>query len=206
MTARISRLFVLGAAAALTACSSLLVKSTPAPVYYQLHYEPLAVSCSKHFSKGIRIANFVTSTPYNRTDMVVVEKGQQVNFSDRYQWVAAPGTLLADALVRDLSGSKLFPQVVSSASGIDLPYELTGNIFTFAWEKRDSAYRAVLDIEISVIEASGHRRVILGKKYHFQSVPVAQNSSENFASAMSSVVRDFSQALLEDLCEAAGKS
>lgn len=200
MIARVLLSFAL-TGALLSGCSSLLFKSTPAPVYYQLEYEPVSVDCPKGFQKGVQIWGFGASSPYNQPDMVVIEKGQKVNYSGSYQWVASPGTLVANSLQRDLTEGPLFTQVVGSNSPLTPPLELTGHIFTFAWERTESGYRAHLYVETSLVDTSGRRKVILRKGYRFTSKPYQNDSPDNFAEAMSSVMQEFSKSFQEDLCK-----
>jgi len=202
MPARFTILLAL-AAVFVQGCSSLLIKSSPAPVLYQLEYEPTAIACNKSFDKGLRVWNFGASSPYDQVNMVVLDKGRKVNFSSAYQWVSLPGTLVANSLLRDFSAGALFTQAVDSNSPLTPPLELAGHVFTFAWENTDSGYRARLHVEISLVDAAGKRSVILRKNYRLTSKPYAEDSSDAFARAMSSLVRDLSERLQEDLCKKA---
>lgn len=183
-------------------CSSLLVKSTPAPVHYQLDYKPVTVDCPKSFKKGVRIWELGASSPYGQPEMVVVRQGQKVSFSSSFQWVSSPGVLVADSLLRDLSAGKLFPEVIGSNSPRTLPLELTGHIFAFSWEETGGGYRARLHLEISLSGTGAAHKVIMRGNYRLLSKPYQDNSSDNFARAMSSTVAEFSKRLQEDLCKA----
>lgn len=191
------------AGALLSGCSSLFFKSAPAPVYYQLDYKPVAVNCSKGFGKAVQVWGFGASSPYNQPDMVVIEKRQQVNYSSAYQWVSSPGTLVADSLQRDLTEGDLFTQVVGSNSPVAPPLELTGHVYAFAWENTEAGYRARLHVETSLVNTAGRRKVVARKGYQLMSRPYRKDSSDNFAEAMSSVMKEFSRRLQEDLCEKA---
>jgi ABC-type uncharacterized transport system auxiliary subunit len=184
-------------------CSSLLVKSTPAPVYYRLDYAPVTIECTHGFSEGVRLLNLVTSSPYNQTGMVVIENGQKVKYSSDYQWVSSPGALVADTLLRDFSRGTLFPEAVAATNLQRPSLELSGHIFTFAWEKTDEGYRARLSVEISLTETADNRGVILRKSYQLDSRPYRQNTADKFAEAMNAVMAEFSRKLQEDLCEKA---
>lgn len=188
----------------LQGCSSILIKSTPAPVRYKLDYTPVVVDCPNRFGKGIKIYEMSASSPYDQPNMVVVEKGLKVKYSSSYQWISLPGTLIADSLLRDLNNGTLFAEAVASNDPHTPPLELTGHIFTFCWEKTGEGYRAHLNIEVSITDTTGNRGVILRKNYQIRSRPYRNDSADNFAQAMSASVREFSEKLQKDLCREAG--
>ncbi len=191
----------------LPGCSSLLFKSTPAPLYFQLDYPPVTVECPQGFKKGVKILEFSVSSPYDQTNMVVIEKGQRVSYSSSYQWVTSPGRLIADSLLRDLNAGRLFPQAAASNSPVMTPLEMTGHVFNFSWEKMNSEYRARLHIELSLTDTTGtsaERSVVMRKNYQLTSEPYRENSPDNFAKAMGSAMAQFSKELQGDLCRQAG--
>ncbi len=189
----------------LQGCSSLLVKSTPAPVYFQLDYQPVTVDCPRSFNQAVRIAQFGVSSPYDRRSMMVI-KGQRASYSSEYEWVASPGKLVADSLLRDMSLGMLFTQAAGPNSPAPTPLELTGHIFTFAWEQGGTGYQARLHAELSLIDTSSERNVILRKNYRLTSGTSGSNTPDNFAKAMASVMAQFSKQLQEDLCEVRNKN
>jgi ABC-type uncharacterized transport system auxiliary subunit len=184
----------------LTGCVSFHLPSAAPPVYYQLDYQPVAVHCSQIFKKGVRVWKFATSSPYGRTEMVVQKPQGKVLFSSAFQWVASPGTLLADSLLRDLSLSRLFPQAVSANDPAHAPLELSGHIFVFAWERYGTSSRAVLQVEVSLVDTESPRRVIFRREYDLRSEPFVEDTSAAFAQAMSSLVAEFSTKFQQDLC------
>jgi ABC-type uncharacterized transport system auxiliary subunit len=186
--------------ALLAGCASLIFPTGKAPVYYQLDYQSPRVRCSRVFHQGVRVWNFATSSPYNRTEMVVLQPDGQVRFSSSFQWVASPGVLVAENLQRDLTRSSLFPQVVSSDNPTVVPLQLSGQVFAFAWERRGLASWAVLTVEVSLINTRAPRQVIFRREYSLKSGPFVDNSSANFARAMSALMREFSEKFQTDLC------
>jgi ABC-type uncharacterized transport system auxiliary subunit len=187
--------------ALLAGCASLIFPSAKAPVYYQLDYLSPAVRCSRTFSQGVRVWKFNNSSPYDRTEMVVLNPDGQVQFSSGFQWVDQPGTLVAENLQRDLTGSSLFPQVVSPNNPAVVPLELTGNVFAYAWERGGLASWAVLSVEVSLINTRSPRKVIFRREYKLKNGPFMDNSSAAFARAMSGLMGEFSEKLQRDLCK-----
>jgi ABC-type uncharacterized transport system auxiliary subunit len=186
----------------LPGCASLLFPSVAPPVYYQLDYHPAPGHCQKAFEQALRVWKFTASSPYGRTEMVIVKPDGQVQFSSAFQWVASPGTLVADSLQRDLTLSSLFPRVVSANDPTNVPLELTGHIFVYAWERGNSTSCASLQVEVSLINAAAPRQVIFRREYVLKGRPLAQDTSAAFAQAMSGLVEEFSQKFQSDLCAA----
>jgi ABC-type uncharacterized transport system auxiliary subunit len=180
-------------------CISFHLPSAAPPVYYQLEYPPPAVRCTHSFQQGMRVWKFNASSPYGRTEMAVVKPGGQVSFSNNFQWVASPGTLVADSLVRDLAASRLFPQTVGANDPATVPLELSGRVFVFAWDRSGGASRADFQVEVSLVNTDSSK-VLLRREYHFKSEPMAEDTSASFAQAMSGLVAEFSRKIQEDLC------
>ena len=183
-----------------TGCSSLLLPTSPPPVYYRLEYKSVKVECAKSFTGGLRVWDFITSSPFDQSDMVVIDHGQQVSFSGSFQWITSPGTMVAESLLRDLNEGSLFPQVVSGDSPIDVPLALTGHVFTFAWVRQGSTARARLEVEVSLSSAGVKNRLIFRRTYELKSEPFVEDTAAAFARAMSGIVSQFSQQLQSDLC------
>ena len=183
-----------------TGCSSLLLPKSPPPVYFRLEYKSVGVGCAKSFTGGLRVWDFITSSPFNQSDMVVIDHEQQVSFSGSYQWIAPPGTMVAESLLRDLNETSLFPQVVSGDSPFDVPLALTGHVFTFAWMRQGSTARAKFQVEVSLSSTGAKSRLIFRRTYELKSAPFTEDTAAAFARAMSGVVSQFSQQLQRDLC------
>lgn len=184
----------------LAGCSSLLVSSTPAPVYFRLDYQPPTLTCPTHFGQGVRVQTFAASSPFDQPAMVVEKPDSRVSFSSAYQWVAPPGTLLAQSLQRDLTLGPLFPQVVGANSTVPVPLQLTGHLFSFAWVDKGSGERAELQVEVSLIDTET-QQVLLRKNYQMEGAVFHTKSADTFAQAMASLTRRFSKELQRDLCQ-----
>lgn len=180
-------------------CSSIFPRAAP-PIYYQLKYQSPVVRCRQAFTKGLRVWQFTSSSPYRRTEMVVVKPEGKVSFSSAFQWVANPGTMVAESLQHDLTSSRLFPQVVSANDPAAAPLELSGRVFVFAWDRAGTVSRAALQVEVSLIDTEEPRQVVFRREYDLSSQPFAENSSSAFARAMSGLMREFSARLQQDLC------
>ncbi len=184
-------------------CSSMLIKNTKAPIRYQLTYKTAPINCSASFDKGLRVWNFTAISPYDQTQMVVEKPEGQTLSSNTYQWVANPGEMVAQSLLRDLSMGTMFTQVVSAEDPTNVKLDMTGRVFEFAWRRTGASSRAVLEVEISVSSTGANPAVVFRKSYNLKSPPFTEDSSETFAGAMSSLMGEFSRQLRQDLCTAA---
>jgi ABC-type uncharacterized transport system auxiliary subunit len=183
-----------------TGCVSFHMPTSAPPVYYQLDYQPPRVRCAGAFKKGLRVWRFTNSSPYGRTDMVVVKPDGQIMLSSTFQWIAVPGTLVAENLLRDLTRSRLFPQVVSPNDPASVPLELSGRVFLFALERSGNISRAALEVEVSLIDTEKPRQVIFRREYNLRSQAFIGNTSAAFAQAMSNLMQEFSEKFQRDLC------
>jgi ABC-type uncharacterized transport system auxiliary subunit len=184
----------------LTGCVSFHLPTAAPPVYYQLDYPSPRVHCPGAFQKGLRVWQFTSSSPYGRTDMIVVKPDGQMQFSSTFQWIASPGTMVAESLLRDLTRSRLFPQVISANDPAFVPLELTGHIFMFASERIGTTSQAALQVGVSLIDNQKPRKVILHREYDLRSPTFIDNTSAAFARAMSDLMQKFSERFQRDLC------
>lgn len=201
---RRAKTLLLAGAASLVGCSSLLLPTTPQPVYYQLDYAPPSVACPHGFGKGVRVWDFSAESPFERPELVVTE-GRKTSYSRSFQWVASPGALVAQSLIRDLEGGPLFSSVEGAQNPGPSGLELTGRIFQFAWVREGDNSRAVLDLEVSLARTGAKPGVVFQRRYTLRSTPSpAGDDSAAFARAMSGLVRELSEKLQTDLCATAG--
>jgi hypothetical protein len=115
--------------------------------------------------------------------------------------VATPGNLVSESLLRDLTQSHLFPRVVSANDpATNILLELSGRVFTFAWERLGGTSRAVLKVEVSLVDTGKKRQVLLYRQNDLQGELLAGDNSAAFAGAMSDVMKRLSEKLQQDLC------
>lgn len=194
--------FVLLMPLILTGCPGrVLTALTPSPpVYYQLEYTSKPLTCPAPFERGLRIWSFTGSAPYDRREMVVLTASHEVRFSPQNQWVTTPGEMIADRLIQDFSQTDLFPKIVASNDPFAAPLELSGQIYRFAWQEKNSTAQAVLDVDVSLWEEGAKRRVLFRRNYRLQSRTFPESGAPRFAEAMSDLMLQFSDRLRQDLC------
>ena len=189
----------------LSGCSSLLTTRLAAPVYYQLDYAPAPVACGHSFADGVRVMDFTTATPFDRPEMVATGRGGKVRYSSGFQWVDTPGRMLAEDLERDLSAGSLFPLVAGGNTSLNLPLELTGRVFRFAWLKQGEDFRAELRVEVRLLATGPPLRVLFHRTYELKGPVRRKGGSALFAAGMSALTGRLSEQLRRDLCAAAGR-
>jgi ABC-type uncharacterized transport system auxiliary subunit len=182
-------------------CAAMFARPAPASVF-QLAYSPRLVACPASFPASVRVWPLEASPPYDQEALVVLADDARVRFSSQYAWVAQPGRMAADRLLRDLSQTQLFSSVMTSGETAAHRFDLGGHLFAFAWQRWGDQWQAVLDVEITLLENRSDRspRILLRKPYRLVSEPAAEHHPEAFARAMSQVMSAFSTAVQEDLC------
>lgn len=190
------------AALAVGGCAAGLVEEKPPAVYYDLDYPPTAIDCPSTFDLGVEVLNLTVFSPFDRTEMVVEEGNGRIGISEGHQWVANPGRMVAESLVRDLSAGRLFSRAGAGSGSGSFPLELTGRIDEFGWNRKEGSSRAVLATELSLLDIRT-RDVLLQRSYRLESRPSGSDDAGGFARAMSGLVRELSTRLQRDLCEEA---
>ncbi len=189
--------FVLG-------CSSMIRPEISQPVFYLLQDQKDKVSCSQSFEGNLRIWDFDTAEPFNRTQMAVVGSNGTVVFSRKNQWAALPGIMVADSLLKDLGRDSLFPLVLTSMAKVDTRYEMTGQVHRFCLRQEKDSGQAEIKAEIT-LKTSKEQALLFHKTYHLRSQPIPLKDPLKFVQAMNELVGNLSRQLQGDLCQVAKK-
>lgn len=180
-------------------CMGAFSRAVP-PDYFQLDYTLQPSPCSKPFSGAVRIWSFTASAPYDREQMVVVTASRNVRFSSDHRWVAPPGNMLADKLMRDLSLSRVFEDAVPVGNPVFAACEMAGHIYRFALEENGSPPHAVLNLDVTLWQEKPVRTVLLKKNFHYESAPLSNPDPSEFAKAMAEIVSRLSVDLRNEIC------
>ncbi len=170
------------------------------PEYYQIDYPFQPLECAKPFSGAVRVWSFSATAPFDREQMIVVTPSQSVRCSSNYHWVATPGNMLADKLIRDLALGIVFEDTVPVGNPIPPTYMISGQIYKFALEENGPSPCATLNVEVSLWQENPVRKVLFRKNFHYKSAPLTGPDPKIFASAMSKLVAQLSLDLRSDLC------
>ena len=180
-------------------CSSMLRPKAPETAFYRLEYKTVPVNCSESFAGGVSILAFTTAAPYDRNQMVVLTQDRQVIFSQNYQWVALPGTMLTNHIRNDLQADRLFSMGVQTGLENTL-WQLSGRVAEFACQRSGDSCEAILEVAVNLEKTGAGDKDGFQKTYRLKSAPFNKQNSALFASAMSKVVGQFSEQLRRDLC------
>jgi len=134
----------------LSGCLGSLVSTSSPPRYFQISYSYKPEKCIGKIGGTLKIWPFSASAPYDRDEMIVLDSFRQVHFSPLYRWVSFPGNMISDMLLRDMSRSTLFNQVVTAGNSAETGLEMGGHVYEFAWRQEAGSGHAVLDVEISL--------------------------------------------------------
>ncbi len=180
-------------------CVGAFSRAQP-PDYFQLDYSPRPATCSKPFSGAVRIWALTASAPYDREQMVVVTPSDMVRFSSNHRWVAPPGNMLADKIMRDMSLSRIFEDAVPVGSPVSATFEMAGHIYRFALEENGSPPHAVLDLDVTFWQEIPVRTILLKKNFHYESPPLSGHDPSEFSKAMAEIVSRLSADLRNEIC------
>jgi ABC-type uncharacterized transport system auxiliary subunit len=182
-------------------CSSVISKPAPSSLYL-LHYAPQMLECHQGTAQTVRVWPLEAAAPYDQEAMVVLSNATKVEYSAQHRWVAQPGQLVANWLIRDLSQDRLFAEVLGFSEPVTAHWGLGGRLFAFAWKRLGDRSQAILDLEMTLMENPPglQRNILFRKHYQLASEPTSNSSAEGFAQAMSALAREFSAQLRNDLC------
>ncbi len=193
----------LAMAAAMSGCAGAFFPSAEPAVHYGLDYEPAAIPCSAGSPGAIRVWDFGAGEPYDQPAMVVLEEDGRVTTSEVYHWIAAPGTMISDSLIRDFDQRPESLWAVGSDDPVQAPLEISGRVLRFGQERSAERTVAVLEVVVSVVQVDPEPLVLLQRTYRYEATTADDGPPADFARAMGELVGRFSADLRSDLCEAA---
>jgi cholesterol transport system auxiliary component len=120
--------------------------------------------------------------------------------SDFYdEWFIAPGALVTQQFHNWLSQSTGFQMVLSGTNHIEPTHLLEGTVTEFYGDFRGSP-RAVLGLELQVLDAMHDRHPLLRRTYH-QDVPLTDRSPDALARGLTEALRTVLAAFTGDIGE-----
>jgi hypothetical protein len=113
--------------------------------------------------------------------------------------------MITEHIRRELSRSGIFPGLAEDRDIRGASLELSGHIRRFVARPCDSGYRALFEASVGFREKGSGESPLLQKSYSLESDCFPAGEASEFAQAMSRLVSEFSDRLLDDLCRIAGK-
>ena len=193
---------LLAAIVMLTACAGS--KADKPTYYYTLDYPSPALPAYSPLPYVLRVDRFAATPPFHTQRIIYADKGLHRNFYAHFQWIAAPGEMLAFFLGRDLRNSAAFKAVLPPDATVLPSHTIKGWVETFLEEDFTSRGNAVLKLSITLMDAREtdvSRRVVFQRSYTAKSECAAKTPAA-LAEAMSEAAAQVSVRMVRDIYDA----
>jgi ABC-type uncharacterized transport system auxiliary subunit len=170
--------------------------------YYALDYPSAPLKSAKRpLPFVLRVERFTAPPPFNSPRIVYSDKGLHRNVYAHFQWVAAPGELIAYGLARDLNMSQAFRAVLAPDSALSPTHTISGWVEEFLEKDSCEPAQASAKIHISLTDARNPdplQRILFQKSYSAEA-PCASKTPAGMAEAMSRVMAELSASITRDI-------
>ncbi len=193
------------AMAMLTGCAGS--RTSKPTYYYTLDYPPPGIAATTRLAFVLRVDRFAVTPPFDTRRMIYADKGLHRNAYAHFQWVAAPGEMLAFFLGRDLRESQAFDAVLPPDAAAPPTHVIQGWIDTFLEEDFTATGQASLTLSIILIDAretDATRRILFQQSYTAKTDCTAKTPAA-LAEAMSRAASSVSARLVQDIYDALGQ-
>ncbi|RJQ87939.1 MAG: hypothetical protein C4519_00115 [Desulfobacteraceae bacterium] len=171
--------------------------------YYTLNYPGAVVPIERALPLVLRVERFNAAPPFNSQRIIYADKGSHRNAYTYFQWVAAPGELIAFFLARDLKHSRGFQAVLTPDTALAPTHTVTGWVEEFLEEDFSEPAQACASIHLLLIDARNPdplRRILLQKSYRAKA-PCGSKTPAALSEAMSAVMAELSVLMIQDIYE-----
>lgn len=186
----------------LTACAGS--RADKPTYYYTLDYTPPAPITHSQLPYVLRVDRFAATPPFHTQRIIYADKGLHRNAYAHFQWIAAPGEMLAFFLGRDLRSSEAFKAVLPPDATVLPSHTIKGWVETFLEEDFTSQGQAAIKLSITLMDAREtdvSRRVIFQKSYAAKRECTAKTPAA-LAEAMSEAAAQVSAQMVHDIYDA----
>ena len=179
-------------------------REIPRFYYYTVDYGHNAVEVKGCAKATVKVKTVRSPSPYDTTRMVYRTNPYQFEPSIYHLWVARPGDMLADLLVRYLTQSGSFSHVYGPYDTQNSDYEL--ELFLEEFDCRTYGSRPLAVIKMTAIldqsagGMSGEATVM--KKTYSSELSCSSTNAKDVAFAMSAGIKDIFSRLIQDVCKA----
>jgi ABC-type uncharacterized transport system auxiliary subunit len=189
-------------ALSLVSCLSGLTSKPPYTVnLYTLEYTLRLPSGGSTLDDVIKIDRFSTAQSYNTTSMLSRPGPYRVTAYNYSKWQTYPGDMVTDHLLEDFRSSGLFHAVLSYRDGANYRFVVGGSVEEFVQTKVDGKWQAIISLQVRLVDTGKvgmSERIIFQRRYRSE-VPIATESPESFAAAMSKAMSKVSTDILKDV-------
>ncbi len=183
-------------------CLGSLKQPALVPGYYQIFYPPPRKEKAPPLPAVIKVRRFTADSSLDGSAIVFLEKPLRVERYVYHRWVADPGPLLSDLLIRDLQAEGRFKAVVGSPTNLEPTFEMMGGLT--AMEGRYYEEQARLSIQITFIRNSTDPspEIVLFQRIYEERVPLEDEEAPELVAALSRAMEKLSARVRRDLTEA----
>jgi ABC-type uncharacterized transport system auxiliary subunit len=184
---------------ALATIGCFATAKVPVVQHYRLDYVPQATERTP-LPVVLRLSSFRTAAAYARSGIIYREGGHGIDTYPNRRWIADPGRMITDLLVRDLASSGLFRAVEQSPSRLQSDYIISGEIEEIE-EVAASECAARLKIRVLLANASRENSPdsVLFQKSFTHNEPSRCTDIDDLVTAMSRALANISQQLQSDV-------
>jgi ABC-type uncharacterized transport system auxiliary subunit len=171
---------------------------------YLLEYPPPVVEGLVQKEETIKVYRFSVVQAFNTSSMIYREGSFEFQADPYNNWMATPGEMVSDYLVRDLRKGGPFRAVFSYNDIEDTRYTLGGVIEEFVELSGKERSQASLTVNVTFLDTTKRQLpecVIFQRQYQFVE-PLTEKAPAGFAGAMSRAMDEFSRQLIKDLDKA----
>ncbi len=167
--------------------------------YYQLEYNPPAVSGPTLDDVVVRVGSFQVAPSYQSQKILYSTSKRKRKPYEYHLWIVNPGDMIADLLVRDMIDGKQYRAVVDVRSSINPDYEIEG-IIDEIYEKDDNdTWFSVLQMRVILMAHQGGKKTVLFQRNYRETHPVETHTPESVVTAMSAATKILSSKIQADV-------
>jgi ABC-type uncharacterized transport system auxiliary subunit len=200
----IRRTVVIILALLLSGCGAARTKA-PDIRYYTLEYDPPAVS-GDPVRAVISLSRFGVAPEFNTAKIVYRDLSFGRQEYHYHQWRAAPQSLAADYLRRDLQASGLFLAVAGTGSSLPATHRIEGMVEQWMEVDGQDSWLATIELTVTLVDlrAGAMPDAVLFQRTYRGSEPSAKKNPGSVVEAMSRVMRALSGQIIADVHAAVG--
>lgn len=181
-------------------------KPSPMIENYSFEYPSPTFAGLPPLNLTVKVERFSVAKAYNTLSMVFRPEPYKLDAYGSHRWIANPGDMVSDYLLRDLRNSGLFQAVFSFRDYEDARFVIQGGVEEFLEADDGERGNAVLSLSVTLTDTSHPsfpNRLVYQKKYSF-SEPLADRTPAGLAGSMSKVMAKASVRIIQDVYQAVG--
>lgn len=179
-------------------------KASPMIENYALEYPSPALAGLPPLDQALKVERFSSAKAFSSLSMVYRPEPYKLDYYGSNRWMANPGDMVSDYLLRDLRNSGLFRGVFSYRDFEDARFVLQGGVEEFLESDDGDRRSAVLTLSVVLTDntrPSFPDRLVFQKKYTF-SEPMTDGTPRALAAAMSKGMEKASALIVRDAYQA----